>query len=105
MGDLIIKKQKIQEKEEGKNIKKDDKKNCQEKSKLSWEVFAQKNITSNRISTICGNIWMLKFKTDESKIYFSKHIDVKNLEMCFFKNDKITLIISMNKNIHAFFDY
>ena len=48
---------------------------------------------------------MLKFKTDESKIYFSKHIDVNNLEMCFFKNDKIKLIISMNKNIRAsFFD-
>ena len=94
---MIIKKQKIQEKEEGKNRKKEDKKIVRKSQNFhGWEVFAQKNITNNPINTMCGNIWMLKFKTDKSKIYFSEHIDVKNSEMCFFKNDKITLIINMN---------
>ena len=29
----------MQEREEGKNRKEEDKKNCQEKEKLSWEVL------------------------------------------------------------------
>ena len=58
VGDLIIKNKNFQIKKKEKNRKEEDKKNCQAKPKLSCEVFTQKNITDNPISTICGNKYM-----------------------------------------------